>query len=131
MIPTALPWSGTDRRAPDDPVDVGVLLVEVQVEVELEGRRGARRLERVPGGDRVVQGDERGIETSVVLFVRRVADTLSALSAIVFRYQRADLGGFAVRRIAGPGRVGPAVRLSIRREPRERVSRSRPPAHRT
>ena len=61
---------GHGDTLPDDAVQVRVFLVQVKVEMELEGGGGTRRLQRVAGGDRIVQGVERAIEASVVFLVR-------------------------------------------------------------
>ena len=53
----------------DQPIQVAVLLVQVNVEEVLEGLGGACRLQRVVHRDRLVQGVEGRVEGSVVPFV--------------------------------------------------------------
>ena len=54
---------------PEDPVEVGILLVQVHVEVEPEGGRGTGGLQAIPCGIRLVQGLEGFVQAPVVFLI--------------------------------------------------------------
>jgi hypothetical protein len=60
---------GRGDALPDDAVQVRVFLGQVKVEMELEGGAGARRLQGVAGGGRLVLGVESGVQAAVVFHV--------------------------------------------------------------